>query len=277
MKRIRLYDKVHVYKDVFSDANKSMEFFLENNDWEKWGRWGRMSHINNLHLITQDFPTEEEWKNYKGRIATEDRHYKDKQFDKSYEEIFDIFYKVTKDYVTTNSVTLPNWAFATPSVCVYETKNPEAGKKAMEYHTDYQRELEEVPGTKFAITCNFYLNSDYDGGEVMFKIYNEEKNCYEAFEYHPEAGDVLVFPSTDPYLHGAGLVTSGEKFFIRSFWFYHFEGSDAWWEGKNKYGDDLWEKMENERATKEASEAPIKYKRDVSTNKIEIGDKYETI
>jgi predicted 2-oxoglutarate/Fe(II)-dependent dioxygenase YbiX len=277
MKRIVLYDKVHVYKGVFNDVSSSAKFFLENNDWEKWGRWGRVSHINNVYLTTENFPTEEEWKNYKSRIATEDQHYKDKQFDKSYEEIFDIFYKVTKDYTSFNSVSLPNWAFATPSVCIYETSGPEAGEKAMDYHTDYQRELEEVPGTKFAITCNFYLNSDYDGGEVMFKIYNEEKNCYEAFKYFPEAGDVVVFPSTDPYLHAAGLVTSGEKMFIRSFWFYNFDGSHTWLENQRKYGEEVWAQMEEERAAKEASEIPTKHKRNVPTNNIKIGDSYETL
>jgi predicted 2-oxoglutarate/Fe(II)-dependent dioxygenase YbiX len=277
MKRIVLYDKVHVYKEIFKDVGSSAKFFLENNNWEKWGKWGRMSHINNLVFNSENFPTEEEWQNYKIRVAKNNEKSEHKKFDSVSEEIFDIFYKVTKDYSFLNPADLPNWSFAPPSFCVYETKDGGSETKEMEYHTDYQRELADEPGEKFAITCNFYLNDDYEGGEIMFKIYNEEKNCYEAFEYHPEAGDVLVFPSTDPYLHGVRLVTGGEKKFIRSFWCYKFDGSNEWWSNQKKYGEKLWSEMEKERAKKEASEIPIKYKRDAPTNNIRIGDSYETL
>jgi predicted 2-oxoglutarate/Fe(II)-dependent dioxygenase YbiX len=277
MKRIVLYDKVHVYKEVFNDVGSSAKFFLENNNWENWGRWGRMSHVNNLVFNSENFPTEKEWQSYKNQVKENNKQSDHKEFSSNSEEIFDIFYKVTKDYSSFNSIDLFNWSFAPPSFCVYETKNMENHTKAMEYHTDYQQETAEQPGEKFAITCNFYLNDNYQGGEIMFKIYNKEKDCYETFEYHPEAGDVLVFPSTDPYLHGVRLMAGGEKMFIRSFWCYNFKGSESWWNNKKKYGNKAWSEMEKERAAKEASEIPTKYKRDAPTISIEIGDTCETI
>jgi hypothetical protein len=96
-----------------------------------------------------------------------------------------------------------------------------------------------------------YLNDDYDGGEVSFKVFQDESNDpdaeYVRHMYKPESGDVTIFPSRAPYYHGVRSVHNGIKYFIRSFYMYDYDGSEEWHANKNKYGEELWRQMEVER------------------------------
>ena len=51
-----------------------------------------------------------------------------------------------------------------------------------------------------------YLNDDYDGGGLYFDVFD--------IEIKPDAGDVVVFPSTFIYRHTAMEVTNGIKYSI---------------------------------------------------------------
>ena len=51
-----------------------------------------------------------------------------------------------------------------------------------------------------------YLNDDYDGGELKFRL--------QGYEYKPSAGDVVIFPSNYMYPHQAMPVISGTKYAI---------------------------------------------------------------
>jgi len=53
-----------------------------------------------------------------------------------------------------------------------------------------------------------YLNNDFEGGAVRFEHFN--------YTYHPEKGDLLIFPSDYLYLHEALLVKSGVRYVIVS-------------------------------------------------------------
>ena len=117
----------------------------------------------------------------------------------------------------------------------------------MQYHTDYNISEKDMPGPKFYITCTFYVNDDYDGGEPIF--WHKEKKV--ATEYKPYAGDVVIFPSGDPILHGVKKINSGDKYFIRLFWGWDYEGSEEWLKNAEKYGEEAWRKMETARMKKE--------------------------
>lgn len=58
------------------------------------------------------------------------------------------------------------------------------------------------------ISVLIYLNDDYEGGELTFNRLN--------FSYHPTAGDLVLFPSTNLYLHQAQPVTRGTKYALVS-------------------------------------------------------------
>jgi predicted 2-oxoglutarate/Fe(II)-dependent dioxygenase YbiX len=79
-----------------------------------------------------------------------------------------------------------------------------------------------------------YLNADYEGGEIDFRIFNDrddkmritggellplDANYGEipAIMYKPQAGDLIIFPSRVPYYHGVRRVSTGTKYFVRMF------------------------------------------------------------
>jgi len=53
------------------------------------------------------------------------------------------------------------------------------------------------------ITCVFYLNDDFSGGEVFFNFFNKK--------YKPKANDLLIYPTTWEYMHGVNTV-SGNRY-----------------------------------------------------------------
>jgi hypothetical protein len=78
-----------------------------------------------------------------------------------------------------------------------------------------------------------YVNDDYEGGEISFTIKdgvlegedkpkedfadlaNDEKI---SVSIKPEAGSILIFPSSPPYSHTAHLIKKGYKYMIPGFW-----------------------------------------------------------
>lgn len=54
----------------------------------------------------------------------------------------------------------------------------------------------------------FYLNDDYEGGEIEFPLFN--------VKYKPEAGDFIMFPSSYAYRHKVNPVISGTRYSIAS-------------------------------------------------------------
>lgn len=54
----------------------------------------------------------------------------------------------------------------------------------------------------------FYLNDDYEGGEIEFPSFS--------IKYKPSAGDFIMFPSSYAYRHRVTPVTSGVRYSIAS-------------------------------------------------------------
>lgn len=61
------------------------------------------------------------------------------------------------------------------------------------------------------LSAVFYLNDDYDGGELEFPN--------QGVTIKPTANSIIVFPSTEPYVHDPKIVTSGEKYISPAFWY----------------------------------------------------------
>lgn len=119
------------------------------------------------------------------------------------------------------------------------TKGQAGGTKelTLPFHTDFYQGDEFEPGPKAEYTVTIYLNDNYEGGEIDYRIYNGKdgtfsikdgemvpNNAYDLNEsvakiaYRPQKGDVIIFPSRVPYYHGVRRVTSGTKRFVRMFW-----------------------------------------------------------
>jgi hypothetical protein len=58
-----------------------------------------------------------------------------------------------------------------------------------------------------SVSAVLYLNSDYEGGELTFTRLDNLK-------IKPEAGDLVVFPSTYLYKHASEILTKGTKYCV---------------------------------------------------------------
>ena len=127
--------------------------------------------------------------------------------------------------------------------------NPETDREyAIGWHTDRPKGLDNSPGPKSILTVTIYLNDDYDGGEVSFL----KEGVDEVIVYKPKAGDIVIFPSCEPFHHAAMPIKSNiSKYFIRHFLTWSYEGSIEWNNSAKKFGIDQWIQMEHERVSSE--------------------------
>jgi hypothetical protein len=126
---------------------------------------------------------------------------------------------------------------------------------AMHFHTDTNMTDLESPGKKLTITITIYLNDNYSGGEICFV----DKKADKAFLYKPNAGDITVFPSGEPYLHGVFPHEGSDRYLVRLFYMYNVVvGSNEWHANEKKYGKEKWQKMEEERIKKFHKSPPLR-------------------
>lgn len=146
-----------------------------------------------------------------------------------YNTITDLFYNICKDYATSLG------DFEEPVIVPgFDIKKYSAGT-FMGAHFDQQE-----GDTRLRYSLVFYLNDDYEGGEISFMIKSPDapiingkpEEDYEisrnsdkiTLGIKPEAGSVLIFPSSPPYHHTAHLVKSGFKYMIPMHWYNDLSG-----------------------------------------------------
>lgn len=243
--KITLYPRVNVYQNALPNHKDYVDLLEKSQsiepkhlftEWEDWYGFGIMM---NLGMTNNN----EYYNDWQGNPLDLTDEYAKKQSD--FLTMLDkVFYYVTKDYIDQYDIKLPNWHPSGFSICKYK-ETSEDNSLAMHYHTDYVGPNSDAPGLKFAVTCTMYLNDNYDGGGLSFL----QEETGDVVNYKPKAGDVVVFPSGDPitgashYFHGVDKISNGDKYLIRTFWLYEYEGSKEWWDGYNKYGKSEWEKI----------------------------------
>jgi hypothetical protein len=102
------------------------------------------------------------------------------------------------------------------------------------FHTDFYQGDEFEPGLKAEYTVTMYLNDDYEGGDIDFRLFdgretdlvvqdgeviskNSDGSNVQSIIYKPQAGDIIIFPSRVPFYHGVRRVSTGTKYFARMF------------------------------------------------------------
>lgn len=221
----KIHELVYVfsYKDDLKDVYELLKAGYENREnsshfaeWVPWATFGE--YVDNVHEHTQFAgPTAEKESN---AVQTVNR----------------IFTETTDYYLNEFNLSAdPEWRKMGPSFCRYFDNigghfnhlEDDPGKElAMTYHTDYVYQDRFDDSWKFILTCTMYLNDEYAGGDLKFKL-NDEK-----FEYKPQAGDVVVFPSGHPellseqgvFFHAVGAIARAPKYFIRCFYQKFTEG-----------------------------------------------------
>lgn len=246
-----IYPRVVVYKNMIPNVKEFVELlkYSETSEdsiiFKKWEDWYGFGDFMNIPMPQDINHISEEHKQY-----LDSNGYEKKQLD-FVNKIADVFFTTTKDYIDEYNIELPNWVSGGISICKYKISSPD-NQYAMHYHTDYRGADADAPGNKFAITCTIYLNDDYEGGGLKFL---REDNG-DIIDYKPEAGDIVVFPSGDPitgtshYFHGVDKISENNKYFIRCFWMYRYEGSEEWHANEKKYGKEKWKEIYNDQVKK---------------------------
>jgi len=68
----------------------------------------------------------------------------------------------------------------------------------------FNNHIDDYPGQKRTLSVLYYLNGDYDGGEISFPRFN--------ITIKPKADSVLMFPSTYVYNHSVAKIKSGTRY-----------------------------------------------------------------
>ena len=248
---INLFDNTNVivYKNMFKNINLIMDTIKKSEqseepgpifgEWEGWFHFGSQVGFPYNPDLTKD-------EMYQFELVHEYREINENEDFQDYVSkiLSNVFYVTTKDYINKNNIEFPNWQKMGLTICKY---NRDGKDYAMAYHTDYGKSKENAPGFQFGITVCMYLNDDYIGGELNLL----DMDTKQVIQYTPHAGDVVIFPSGLPILHGVGKIYEGDKYFCRLFWGWDSAGTEEWHQNQEKYGKEVWAKMETERIKKE--------------------------
>ena len=226
-------------ESAYNDFHGAQPSIIDDNhlimNWTPWYTFGSRSKIANMHIKRDQNPSQYDL----NKAALE-------MFDSVYDDYIsdygDAEWPEFVDWTETDPLILCNSEIEILKHHMYPQK-----EYAIEFHTDRHEHRIELPGGKQIITFTFYLNDDYEGGEVEFIDEAENK----VITYKPKAGDVTVFPAGLPFWHSAKAVTSGNnKVFLRRFKNWEYSGSKSYHEGVKKYGKMQYDKMMQEEAVK---------------------------
>lgn len=221
-----LEKNIYYYKNVIPDPKKFIEIIesTENEDYgnalTKWKEWTTCSGEMYTYGSQKTILVSEKEKNEPQDNSV---------VSYIYNTITDLFYNICKDYAT--SIGDNDEPVIVPG---FDIKKYSSGT-FMGAHFDQQE-----GDTRLRYSLVFYLNDDYEGGELSFMIQSPDApiiNGKPEEDYaisgnsdkitlgiKPEAGSVIIFPSSPPYHHTAHLVKSGFKYMIPMHWYNDLSG-----------------------------------------------------
>lgn len=221
-----LHEKIYYYENAILNFDKVMSSISELQDLHKdngskfWQVWTSSNDSDYVYGETTSFNLEE--------IQALESPYQDKMIF-IYNNIMDALYRVSKDYA--ESIGDPDEPRLFP---VFNIKKYNTGSN-MGAHFD---QLDGDKTLRYSLVM--YLNDDYEGGEVSFKIsdyVNTQSEPAPDIDYDiavadkridvgikPKANSVVIFPSSAPYYHTAHIVKSGYKYMVPGHWIHNSMG-----------------------------------------------------
>lgn len=229
-----------VYRNVSSKINEILSFFKEAEDYSEdrysmkklsfWGDHGIMSEMDSA-AFHFDLNNDEQKK--QKDIFTE--------ILRSYNLVKDDYlsrYNNTDIWPSSyKKVNLLNEFHNTKIAFMKyhaEYQNKTSNPTAFPFHSDIFSQNMDSDSPKLIFTVMIYLNDDYEGGELCFL--NKEKN--KVIGYKPKAGDMLAFPSCEPFYHAIFNVFKNDRYAIRVNYVIGNDGSEEWKMGNIQYNEE---------------------------------------
>lgn len=252
------YPGIMIFRNGLENLDEIIAAIDADENWEQWYDVGEQIIFNprTTLMFDKEFPNEEQWK--KARIKQLEKTYP-KSLTNIIDSLEEVFYEATSHYFKEYPAKLDNWMHAGSNILKYhgrpatedelkgktkisgekhDTTKGQAGgteKHTLPFHTDFYQADALKPGPKAEYTITIYLNDDYVGGEIDYRIFEGnfedmrmENGDISAMDpsygeipkimYRPQAGDIIIFPSRPPYYHGVRRVEAGIKKFVRMFW-----------------------------------------------------------
>ena len=207
MEKMVIAPQIVVYKNMLKDVAAIIDMIDSGNEikWEKWYENG--------------FRSSADFNKSSGEESSPLR------------DICEAFDYVSKDYMQDYKADkgvwpsfIKNWSSYALNKDIYQIdffKYSHLAFKNMKWDSDllmgYHVDEFEVDGVfkrqKNIVTINFYLNDDYEGGEIC--AYNKDLDI--SYRYKPVAGDAVVMPSASPFFHAVKPFYTKDRYFLRLF------------------------------------------------------------
>jgi hypothetical protein len=244
VKVYKIADGIILYKNVFNNTDDILSFFKEAELYKEdrymmkkfydWGQYGVMTEVDSssFHDFIPGYFNENEPEEVKQKAV--------------FEKLNDAYKFVKKDFMLKygnkniwpshyNKIDLFNEGKNTKIAFLkYETdmvkviKGEQFEFNFTAFHSDYFEQDMDTPGYKLIFTTMMYLNDDYEGGEICF--WSGDK----MLGYKPEPGDIVVFPSCEPFYHGVLNIYKNNRYAIRMNYCAVTEGSKEFKDGTFK-------------------------------------------
>ena len=203
-----LNEKIYYYENVIKDFDNFNKTLEKMNDG--WGTWNACGEIAYLY----------------GESKIIDLDSNDENMSYIYNSIMDAFYNVCKDYAESLG------DYDEPRIL------PSIQMKKYQTGTYMGAHYDQLFGDEtLRYSMVMYLNDDYDGGEISFKIVNAHgmdqrpgidpdydiASMNKDFDVSikPGANSMIIFPSSSPYFHTAHLVKTGSKYMVPGHWIHN--------------------------------------------------------
>ena len=217
MNKTILEENVYYYEDSVDNLEDLIKVMDELDEIEKESSWKEWKISDYLCGYNKEYNI--------NKINNLEEPYKSKmRF--VYKTIQESFYKVCKDYG--DSVKDKSEPIFHP---LFNVTKYEVGA-GLGPHFD-----QGYDGNTLKYTMVMYLNDNYTGGEISFKLshYKDPSDLgmiddnYDSakkekqfdFGLKPKAGSIVVFPASPPYRHTAHSVISGSKWMVQLHWLYN--------------------------------------------------------
>jgi len=239
VKAYKLIDGAILYQNVLKNTEEILSFFKEAElykedkylmkKFEIWGNHGTMTEIDSTsyHGFAPEYFNPDDQEQVKQK--------------KVFEKLEDAYRFVKKDFMIKygNKDIWPshykkvdlfneceNTRIAFLKYDVDLAKKAESQKfNFSAFHSDFFEQDMDTPGYKLIFTVMIYLNDEYDGGEICF--WDGKK----IVGHKPSSGDIIVFPSCEPFYHGVLNINNSNRYAIRMNYVAVTEGSEEFKNG----------------------------------------------